>query len=354
MSGASPGRSKIRVALWCLAWLVVCSGLAEGLLRADVPWRYPALEPHVLRSKRDAYAHNGFEIQRVRRRDGGDAVVLLGGSTGLLALEDDAAFGDRLGERLGRPVSFHSVCATYQVFTDDAQIVHELGAFDGTVLLAVDALRFTKSADQQLVYTDREGRPVRKYYYLPTPRPVLELLAEQGVRPPWHQRVLLPDCVIGLGGMEKKRFRDLVREGTYARREFDRLYISREIPADAERIVEIRQMLRDNVAEYERWHELNFALLDAVIAEARFHGNHVVIVELPHNPVFAEEFAALPGYDARMAALVAGTGVGYVDLRDAAEWGPKDFRDAHHLRSSGRVKFAAALLDALPGELVAR
>lgn len=349
-------RPEVRVALWCLVWLVLCMGAAEGLLRADVPWRFSSLEPHVLRSKRDAYGHNAFEIQRVKRGDrAGEAVVLLGGSTGLLALQSDEAFGEQLGAELGLPVDFHSLCATYQVFTDDAQIARELGAFGGTLVLALDPLRFTKSVEQQLVYTDREGNPVRKYYFL-TPGPeVSRVLTVHGSSVSIAERVLLVRCSVGLGGMEKKKFRELIREGTYTRNTFDRLYISREIPADAQRLEEIRGMLTDKIADYERWHPLNFALLEAIVAAAVADGNRVVLLDLPHNPVFDEEFAALaPGYDRDIAQLVQRHGIGHVDLRDAAPWSRKDFRDAHHLCSSGRKKFASALAEDLPPELDSR
>ena len=89
---------------------------------------------------------------------------------------------------------------------------------------------------------------------------------------------------------------------------------------------------------------MNLDLLYELIDITRSNGNKVVLIDLPDNPIYKVQIAEFnPHYDNMIRKVVAEKDVGYIDMRSAAEWEPADFRDVHHMRSSGRKKFTEAL-----------
>jgi hypothetical protein len=106
--------------------------------------------------------------------------------------------------------------------------------------------------------------------------------------------------------------------------------------------------LENLLKRYHRFFALNLDILTQSIRIAEEQKNRVILVDLPDNPIFEKEISRFnPHYDNMIRDLIRNTGSGYIDLRSAADWKPEDFRDVHHMRSSGRKKITRCLSNSL-------
>ncbi len=107
--------------------------------------------------------------------------------------------------------------------------------------------------------------------------------------------------------------------------------------------------LANNVYKsYRKNNRLNVELISGQIDIALKCGNRVILVDLPCNPLFDREMGEFyTHYDKMINELVQKKKIGYINMRNAADWSPDDFVDVHHLRVSGQEKFTEALADSL-------
>jgi len=132
----------------------------------------------------------------------------------------------------------------------------------------------------------------------------------------------------------------------FARNRFKSIY-SRHIigegkPVDEKRQEELSIVLDSILEDISIVHDVNYQLLEAAIDKALSNGNRVILADSPTNPLFENQLEAFtPRYNKLIQKLIQGKSLGYLDLRDAVDWKPEDFRDLHHMLPSGGEKHTA-------------
>jgi hypothetical protein len=339
---------EIRVLLWSVFWLTVILGVSEYALAIGWPWRKSELEPYMLRKTNDDWIHNAFEIQRIKNRNPAkerEFFVFIGGSTCLEAITSDSLMKARMKELTGRQIGFSSLCSSYRSFSDDAKIVEELDAFGGTLLIGIEALCFRTSIDKQLTCLLETGLNHLKYCYLNTSPPINKVLSNYGLRIGLMERSCLLRTAKVLGEiLKKKGLYFLDKRGEIQRLVHDRHAVGDKTPVNDEDRKKHKSMLRNMSQQYDRFYRMNLDLLKEVIDIAKCNGNRVFLIDMPRNPIYGPQIDRFNvHYDEMIRNLIKEKGVGYIDMRNAAQWTPEDFRDVHHLRSPGQIKFTEAL-----------
>ena len=119
-------------------------------------------------------------------------------------------------------------------------------------------------------------------------------------------------------------------------------------PVDKKRQEELSIILDSELENIATFYKVNYQLLKATVSKAQSNGNNVILAETPINPLFDDQMEAFtPKYNQLIQDLVQEKDLVYLDLRDAADWEPEDFRDLHHMLPSGREKYTAVLAEKL-------
>lgn len=360
VADADPQKAgELRVLAWAVFWtalFLVAVGAYELFVPKTWPWSNSKLEPYLLKHNLDSWAHNGFVIQKIKNRDrdaAGETLVIVGGSVSMEAITEDSILSERLSDLAGKKIDFWSICASHQSFTHGAQIASELGAFDGTLLLGIEPMLFMKGVDKQLTLKDREGRINKNYHYLAVPAGAESILSKHGYRDrPWQSLYsykmanIAGELVMSYGvRLMKPEYR--LGDGGYER------HAICKPPTSEEDIRVNKEYLRKNRNQYFEHSGINAELLNWVIGAVHSNGSTVVLVDLPNNPVFDDEISMFsPHYDNTISGVVRERAVGYIDMRDASAWAPEDFRDMHHMREPGQIKFTEAFALKLADYLV--
>jgi hypothetical protein len=348
---------ELRVLAWAVLWVAIILVACEYAFSKGWPWRISGLEPFMLRSSGDYYVHCAFQMHRIKLRDRtkeDEFFVFIGGSTGLEAVTSDALMEERLGEITGKRIGFASLCSSYKSFSDEAKIVNELGAFGGTLLIGIEALRLKTNIDEQLEKLLRTGNITQKHFYITTNPRLDATLSHYGLQVGFKQRFRLFRAAGLLGEvLKKKGLHFVASRGKIRRIAYDRHSHRDKPPLGEAHGEEFRATALPNILERcKRNGKMNMDLLDETISIAQQNSNRVVLVDLPVNPMFQREMDSFHVlYDEMVRDLVETTGVEYMDLRHAAGWVLEDFRDIHHMRSSGQTKFAEALARRLSGHM---
>ena len=329
----------LRVLSWAAIWLVVIALGTECFLGLGYPWRFPSLEPYFLNKNWDDWTHNAFVIQRIKhddaRRDD-RVIVLIGGSAGREAVVSDADMGATLGEMTGRKIGFASLCSSDQNFVDTGRIVEELDSFKKTFVILIAPMRFTHRVD---------NIPGKDYYFLATSSRLNRILGEGGEGLGFTYRFRLFRSALRWGQVAKKHLRYMVRKkGKIRRIAYERHRYPHRKPPGEKTIRHYRKEMTKALGNFKKHSALNFRLLRASVDAALENGDRVILLNMPSNPHLDEITARFsPDYDEMVSDLVQNKGVGYLDLRRAADWKFEDFLDVHHLRASGQGKFVPLL-----------
>lgn len=343
---------SIRILFWTVFWLFGLLLFLEILFLTSWPWRFSDLEPYLLRKESDNWTHNAFEIERIKRLERSDydeIIVFLGGSISLEAIDRDTIISRRLTEITGSRMLFKSLCASFQTFADTAKIIHSLGNLDGIILVGIEPLSFKSKPSSQLTERLKNGHLHLKYYFLTPPPVIVDTLSKQSLKSNIYHNTLLFRNSQTLGEIAKKRILSPLVSGNLPRPiQYDRHAVGDRTPVDEKKRERQSRWLGKLLKQYHRFFALNLDILTQSIRIAEEQKNRVILVDLPDNPIFEKEISRFnPHYDNMIRDLIRNTGSGYIDLRSAADWKPEDFRDVHHMRSSGRKKITRCLSNSL-------
>jgi hypothetical protein len=332
------------ITLWFIVWVIIILLLGEYALSMGYPWKFSNLEPYMLRKQNDDWTHNAFEIERIKKwgqADNRELIVFIGGSASIEVISDDTIISERLTESIGREITFTSLCANWQSPGENATIANRIKSFGGTLLIGMEPQTFRIKIDRQLILDAR-----LRYYYLTITSNINSILSEYGFNPGFTHRIYLFRTAMVIGEIFKKSTKCFITSGfklksiTHNRHAFGDMTPVNEDDREKQ-IIWLKKVL----ILYEENYRLNMDLLKETIDIAQSNGINVVIVDLPYNPVFIESINKFnPHYDNLIKDLVSEKGIGYIDMRHAADYTPEDFRDVHHLRSQGQVKFTNALI----------
>jgi hypothetical protein len=342
-----------------LGWVFICIffilGCFEVLLAAGYPWKYSSLEPYLLRKKNDNWTHNGFEIQRIKQavssKNNKEVIVFLGGSVGLEAITSDEEMSQMLSDRLDRPVLFRSLCSSYKTFSDEIKIIEELGSLgaNSTIIFNTEILRFKTTNDKQLVNFLKETEYEHlKYYFLPTSTSSSAIFDEHNIEVGIKHRVRIFRTSMVFGEIFKKK----IYRFFFARQRFksvhDRHTADSKKPVDEKQQAKLSKILDSMLEDIAEVYKVNYQFFRAAIDKAHLNGYRVILADTPTNPLFDDQLEAFtPKYNKLIQDLVQEDNNAYLDLRDAADWKPEDFRDLHHMLPSGREKYTAILVEKL-------
>jgi len=347
MTRAERDRSGYRIFSWTVIWLLVMFFAAEHLIRMGWVWSYPGIEPYILRSKTDDWVHNAFKIHGVKNNTAGHdrRFIFIGGSAGLCSITSDASMTSRLEALTGQRTKFTSICSSYKTFSDEAKIVEETGRFNGTLLISMEALRFKASPDEQLVKSTASSHTLWKYFFLTASEKINQILSEYDLKPGLRDNFVFFATMKVLGEVLKKKtlfFMD--NKGAFQYLTYDRSIYVDYPPVGADFEAELKTKSLPRMLERcTRHFEMNLDLLSDVIETALLNGNRVILVDQPYNPLFTLDMARYnEKYNVVISHLIKEKKIGYIDMRNAVEWLPEDFRDAHHLRGEGPEKFTDA------------
>ncbi|MFC1851853.1 hypothetical protein ACFL27_16805 [candidate division CSSED10-310 bacterium] len=341
---------ELRLLLWITMWLGVLLGSAEYIILKGWIWKIASLEPYMLRQVDDSWVRIAFELQRIKNRNRKSTdcfFIYLGGSAGRDSIISDNYMMNKLSDLSGKTVGFSSLCSRFKTFSTEASILDELGDFGGTVLITIEALRFTRRVEEQLSYY-YENFPVFFFYLTPNDR-VIELLTEHGYRPKFRDRIRLFRTVEVMGDIVKRQMKHFLHTGNMKRLTYQ--HGSRRnrppVPQDKEPGI-INRYESMHFQDYASYHQLNLELLREVIKRAHSNNCQIILIDIPQNPLFSAQIAVLsPHYDEMVHVLVKENNLLYIDMRHAAQWDAVDFRDAHHLRQPGYQKYSAILSEKL-------
>lgn len=329
-------------------------GCIEVLLAAGYPWKYSSLEPYLLRNNADDWTHNGFEIQRIKKatssKNNKHVVIFLGGSVGIEAITTDEEMSRMLSDRMNRPVFFRNLCSSYKTFSDEIKIIEELGSLNATIIFNTEILRFKTTNDKQLVRFFKETEHEHlKYYFLPTSTYSSAILEQFNIEAGIKHRVRVFRTSTVFGEILKKK---LYLYFFSARKRVKSIHVRHTAdgkkPVDEKRQKALSIILDSELENIAKAHHVNYQLFRAAIGKAQSNGNRVILVDTPTNPLFDNQMEAFtPKYNKLIQDLVKEKNLEYIDLRDAADWKPEDFRDLHHMLPSGRGKYTAVLAEKL-------
>lgn len=347
-------KKEFRILAWVFIWIIVILGCFEVLLAAGYPWKYSSLEPYLLRDNADDWTHNGFEIQRIKKaassKNKKQVVIFLGGSVGVEAITTDEEMSRMLSDRLNSPVLFRSLCSSYKTFSDEIKIVEELGSLNATIIFNTEILRFKTTNDKQLVRFFKETEHEHlKYYFLPTSTYSRAILEQYNIEAGIKHSVRVFRTGMIFGEILKKK---LYRCFFSARKRVKSIHVRHSSdgkkPVDEKRQEALSIILNSELENIAKVYNVNYQLFRAAIGKAHSNGNRVILVDTPINPLFDDQMEAFTlKYNQLIQDLVQEKNLAYLDLRDAADWEPEDFRDLHHMLPSGRGKYTAVLAEKL-------
>ena len=320
-----------RIFLWFLFWLLIICASIECLIRQQYPWRFTSLEPYLLKKPNDDWNHNAFLLQKLKETNLHDfdrSYLFLGGSAAIEAITSDEEMKERLKELTGKKIGFMSITSSFKSFSDEAKILEKLGEFQGTVIIPVEPWRFIISADIQLQAVDKNGVRRIKYYYLPNSEKILNILKKHGKDVTWSDRLCIFQFSEVFGELLKKKILRCVHlKGKLKAIKYDRHIASKnKVFADDKLIASLSNKLKKSEA-YRNHHEVNFELLDEIVRICKKNKCHVVWLELPTNPLLADDFKVFaPNYDNRVQKYLLKAQIGFIDMQKY-DWQRTDFHD---------------------------
>ncbi|MBN2225334.1 MAG: hypothetical protein JW765_11695 [Deltaproteobacteria bacterium] len=344
---------RFRIVLWFCFWLTLITAAGQYLLSAGFPFRFSSLEPYLLRKENDDWTHNAFVMQdlknRIRTDDSRD-FVFIGSSTSLEAITEDSLVNERLLRLTRRQTRFTSLCSSLMTFSDEIKIVDELGDINCTLLIGIEPLRFKYEARVQLEqplpkYTSS------KYYYLSTNSALVAILSDYGFSTPITERFSLFRSATAFGEIVKKQLSYMKETGGEIEYTIhNRHAVGEKKPVSEKDRERLAQGLTNALKRYTEEFDMNYRLLEKEIDIAASNGNRIILVDLPFNPLFQDEMDQYyPVYNEKIKDLVNEKGIEYLDMRTGITLVAEDFRDFHHMRHSGRIRFTEALADYLAG-----
>jgi hypothetical protein len=338
---------RFRILLWFFSWLFFIMVMGELFLSLGYPFRFRSLEPYLLRKENDDWTRNAFVIQDLRNRDrtcDSRDFVFIGSSTSLEAITEDSLLQERIQELTLEPVLFTSLCSSLMTFSDEIKIVNALGDLNCTLLIGIEPLRFKYKARVQLEQPLSKYSNL-KYYYLNADPALVAILSDYGFNPPITERFSLFRSTTVLGEMIKKQLSHIMKTGGEIKYTiYNRHAVGEKTPVKEKDREKYIRGLTNTLKHYKEEFDLNFVLLEKEIDIATSNGNGIILIDLPCNPLFQDQMEAYyPGYDEKIKELVAEKGIRYLDMRTTVKLVAEDFRDFHHMRNSGRVKFTEAL-----------
>lgn len=345
-------RKEYRVLAWIFIWILFILGCFEILLAAGYPWKHSSLEPYLLRNNGDYWTHNGFEIQRLKKaafsKKNKEMFIFLGGSVGLEAITTDEEMSRMLSDRLNRPILFSSLCSSYKTFSDEIKIIEELGSLNTTIIFNTEILRFKTTNDKQLTrFSKKTEHEHLKYYFLPTSTYSRAILEQNGIEVGIKHRTRVFRTGMVFGEILKKKLYRFF----FARERFKTIHDRHNVigkPVDEKRQKELSTILDSMLENITKVYSVNYQLFKAAVNEALANGNRVILAETPTNPLFDDQLETFtPKYNKLIQDLILEKNLAYIDLRDAADWQPEDFRDLHHMLPSGRKKHTVMLAEKL-------
>ncbi len=340
---------NVPLTIWAIVWFFIIAAGLELVVSYGLIWRFPDLEKYLLRKNNDHWTHSAFEIEKIqnhRENDQDKLLVFIGGSVSLEAISQDRIISKKINRLTGMTIGFKSICTSYQTFSDNAKIVEALGDFGGIILIGIEPANFKSWPERQLVQRLKSGHLHKKYYYLSGPGSINDILEKNGMKVGVYHRINLIRTAQVFGEIVNKQVRYLIKH----RGKWKRVLHKRHAAGDG-KPVRVRRIKTgiDSFCQrllcwYNTYHKLNLELLKETIRIAHANGNKVILVDMPNSPVFEKIISKFsPHYDIMIRKVVKKLGVGYIDMRQAAEWDLQDFKDFHHLRRPGRQKLTRAL-----------
>jgi hypothetical protein len=309
--------------------------MLESAVYKNLIWSFPSLENYMMIRNNDDWVHNAFTIQKIKRlaKENSNAKILvyLGGSSSLESISTDENMELKLKNKTGKNISFFSITSSYMTYAEATMILSELGPINATYLISIAPNYLSKPTWAQILHDERT---YLRYFYLPVPSRVREILAKYG---------------LDLGLFYTFRtFRS-----TYAlAHQFKHKISSKIFHTEYDRHAAPEKLAHENNNNLtSRWSALvklhgnmNIQLLKLVIDTAQTSKNPMILIRMPNAPPLKDSTRVFEEtLDKYLLPILKKEDVEYLDLREKAQWEVNDFRDTVHLISSGRKKFEDTL-----------
>jgi len=293
-------------------------------------------EENALRNARDQFTHVSYELGKIRR-EGGEAVYLLGGSSARESIESVIPLEKKLGHR------FVNLGYYKQSFGESIAIIDQLPE-GGTLLIGVNVRRFIASLKDYVSQLDGRGLLVHS-------EALLEFIrSKQGVE--LSQYFILPGFVRYL----RKYYRahqESMLSGNIPWIRFQQHFYDNKDRLSSEGKQELfSKILQIYLPAYKENFALNMSALRSLINLGKERRLGLVFLELPLHPKMREIFGkTYPQYKKAIQSLSYEEKIPYWDLNPVADLLDEDFYDHTHLIRSGRLKFQNALAAKLHAHL---
>lgn len=335
--------SRLRIALWAVAWAVFIVVAVPGAGLNGWPWRLQAISSYVVNSPYDIWIKNAFAIEQLRaERDHDQRYILMGGSICVDAVTTDQEMEKRLSSTLQRGAQFTSLCSFQMSFTDVAKIIDRVGAFNGKILLLVDPLTFRKRARSELVLKSKNGNINPKYYFLKIPDEMLSAVNKECGGYTWYCAELnyIKHAPAQLFNLFTEGATNFIKGKT--------LTYNRHIPIEKRKLRSedaLASFVKKLPGLIAKNKDHNFLFLRKVLDLANRKGVQVLIVDHPYPSILDGIY---PNYDKDIRLLTEDYAIKRIDVRPEGGWTRDHFVDGHHLNPKGQHKF----MDALSAEIL--
>jgi hypothetical protein len=296
----------------------------------------------VLRNQEDSFTYISWEVGKARQDTPGvPGLYLLGGSSA----RESIVGGDSLAAEIradgGPKAVAYDLGSINQNFAESLSVVDSAPDTPAWLLVGVNLGRFTATRDQNAVQA--EGREL-----LLDSTAVHEFVSKK-----WDLQkyafTILPGIWSYITGWAKDHGADLLAgdppDTQYALHRYSEE--TRRSDSQKKRLVTRWNTSRKPV--FERNRVANLQMLEALLAQARERGVHVVLLELPLNKeIVGDSFAqSQRQYQIPVTKLAEKYGYPYIDLNRTVDIPSRDFQDLSHLIAPGRVIWQHALAQEL-------
>jgi hypothetical protein len=291
-----------------------------------------------LRNGEDSFTYISWMVGKAEQQPPSTpGVYLLGGSSARESIVGGDALAAEIAQLGGPRVAAYDLGSINQNFAESLAVVDSVPDTPAWLLVGINLGRFT--ATRQENAKQAEGR---------------ELLLKSGsvhsfVSSQWglakYQYTILPGIWAYITDWARKRGGDLLA-GNSPSIEYElHRYSAATQRSDSQKKRLVTKWDTSRKPVFERNLDGNVQMLEALLAQARERGVHVVLLELPLNKeIVGDSFAVQQRqYQEPVAALGKKYGAPYIDLNKTVDIPSRDFQDLSHLIAPGRVIWQHAL-----------
>ncbi len=291
-----------------------------------------------LRNPEDSFTYISWMVGKARQdQPRTPGVYLLGGSSARESIVSGDALAGEIAQLGGPRVAAYDLGSSNQNFAESLAVVDNAPDTPAWLLVGLNLGRFTVAKRQNAAQA--EGR---------------ELLLKSGavhsfVSKQWglekYQYTILPGIWAYLTDWARKHGADLL-EGVPPSTEYAlHRYSAATQFSESQKKRLVTKWNTSRRPAFERNLDANLQMLEALLAQARKRGVHVVLLELPLNKaIVGDSFAASQRqYRVPVTALARKYGAPYIDLNQTLDIPSRDFQDLSHLIAPGRAIWQHAL-----------